>query len=420
MNKLFVDSVFDFEIPRLSQDRGQQGLASSTWTHCVFVDCTFVNQYLSEAKFTNCIFVNCAFKDCHLVRAELTNCRADMLVIRWSPEIDTNFKTGFSVLGGKYIKLVVKDTAPSGASGGTKLASVEDSELDWTSETARSLSLESCKSLTASINASDILKLTLTGRTVDSSKITVRGKVRVKGSAPNLDATEANLRDSTFYEQTQFTETSSVECSVFDRADIHKCEFMKTNFRGASFVGTKGLFGPDKAELRDCINQEFASVHKFAFQPSWEDIRALGSLFVLGSSGASVVFLITYLRASQWFNEKMQLIKDDALENASNEYLQSFAIAIHPLPRPEYFKLLLISLVFLTLAGVVFRIAAPTIIHEFSLTQWERRFGLPRLEYQSASYSDLSLRWLLLIAYAVFGLIVVLYLTIRVIQAVWM
>jgi uncharacterized protein YjbI with pentapeptide repeats len=417
LKKLLVATVFDGTAAKYQGTSGHCGLSGSAWEECIFVDCIFDNEELMGARFKHCIFIGCAFTNCHLRDANFTHCSGDILTLSWSRFQLPNWRTGTNIDNCKFYKLIVTDNEADGKGGQYKLNRIDTTHFEWKNNSARKMTIENCWDMVGNINALGELRLSLSAAgTKSTGNYTFRGRIILQAITADIDATDADLRESKFGISQPSSQHGSVVGSVFDGADIRLCEFLDVDFRNASFIGTKGLFGPDKARLQNCINQEFANVHRAKFQASWEDIRACGSLFVLGSSGASIVFLITYLRFSNWYNAKISAAK---LDTNVTEYLHSVAVALHPLPRPDQIKALLFSLSVLTVASVAFRWVAPNIINEFSLTEWERKYNLPRLEYQSASYSDIKARYVFISVYIAFGGYLLLYLAWRVFEAIF-
>lgn len=183
----------------------------------------------------------------------------------------------------------------------------------------------------------------------------------------------------------------------------------------------------------------------FELITSWDILRSVGGLFVVGSAAASVSGIVAYATFQRWYNEivpslhkrnvssvlescneiqhKLELLSVDkkniveCVMNASKEKLTS--ILPHSIPLPSELVLLLIAFGLLGMASIIYTLWCPRIVKENTDLRWTRELKFSPLEYASAKYDFPIARHLAAFLYLVGGGYIIGYIVIRSCSVIW-
>lgn len=227
----------------------------------------------------------------------------------------------------------------------------------------------------------------------------------------------------------------------FREADLQGCNFSNADASGANFsrciltagdeyigptfvdrfrlINARGLFGDEAATigrsthftgLAQPIYQAWGVDRWWGDFPSWRTINSLGALPIFAVSNLTLAALIAYGGMAEWYNRQLGALQENL--GATPEQMQALVHRLHPIPSPRHLGYLLLILTMLTTASIIYKVACPDIIKEFSSAKWSQE-GDDMIRYWSADYSRGWWRRLCGLLYLVFGAWAVWYLLSR-------
>lgn len=223
----------------------------------------------------------------------------------------------------------------------------------------------------------------------------------------NADMTGANLYKA------------NLEHAKLDGARLHNANLEQTDIRRASLVGTKGLFGPNRAiQMHLVRNVESAVFARKHDKVPWSSplLRSIGTLRLFGISNAAWIGIILYAVGVRWYNgglAALQLWADKITDVSAKEQV-AWIQQLPVLPVSPWLGWQLIMLVVLAIGATLYLALCPDLVKENTETKWTRELKEPLIEYRSAMFCRPWGRYICLSLYAAGGIYTLIYLAVRV------
>jgi len=341
------------------------------------------------------------------------------MMVQGSSLVAVNF-SGFDLTGVDFAGMTLNECRFESATlVDANLKGTNLSQCNLEKAILRGANLEGGTLARANLKGADLTKATLAGAQLQSAilagAIMSRGNLR-SCKLSNVNLTSAVLKSCDLIEaDLSSADLKKADCSgsvliktnlnnarldgtILNYADFSDSNFQVAVLKGASFIGAKGLHGPGKARYQNA-NVEYVETTKFGrsfdFVP-WDRVSKIGSLPLFTVSYAAIVAIIIATGFYRWFNVGVK----QAREIASTQPVQDWAAHIPEIVPPPQLLLLLMALSSLAVGATIFRFACPRVIEEYSETKWFRELGQPLLEYRSANYSQVYVRFACSIFYA--------------------
>lgn len=193
-------------------------------------------------------------------------------------------------------------------------------------------------------------------------------------------------------------------------ARFHDAQLKGTRVEYAVFTKAHGLFGRNKAIGVPVLAEKATYAHR-RDHIHWELLRSIGTLRIFGASYAAFIAIVVYIGVARWYESKAQLLSAWA-EKIGWDRLTGWIERIPVLPVPERFGWQLLAIFMLAVGATLFQFC-PGLIKESTETRWTRELKQPVIEYRSAMYSRIRVRYPCAICYAVGGLYTLGYLLIK-------
>lgn len=233
-----------------------------------------------------------------------------------------------------------------------------------------------------------------------------------RGGAPEGDDPEretltfrrCNLQDATLLFGNGRPDVHFTDCKL-DRATL------QSNGPGPHlrFVRTTGLWGFDAARTHSLNDQDSARFHHLLDFPTWAFLRRIGATRLMSVSWVALIGLVIYANALRWYNDQIKSIHS----RVTNSEAASWVDQLGPLPAPEQFGKLMLSILCIALAATILLWRCPPLVLHHTRHQWNLLSGKYDLEYQGASYDRWWSRWICALGYAG-GIYAAVYLLVRV------
>ena len=195
-----------------------------------------------------------------------------------------------------------------------------------------------------------------------------------------------------------------------------RCDLRKATLHNAGpvhIVCTKGLWNTDGADYTDLGSQETVRFHHWIDFPTWERLRRIGATRLMSVSWVALIGLVIYANALRWYNDQIKSIHSRVTKSNSESWVDQLG----PLPAPEQFGRLMLSILCIALAATILLWRCPPLVLHHTRHQWNLLSGKHDLEYQGASYDRWWWRWACVLGYS-FGGYAAVYLAVRVFNSV--
>ena len=199
-------------------------------------------------------------------------------------------------------------------------------------------------------------------------------------------------------------------------AVLNKADLTRANVQNATFIGTKGLFGRDRAlNMGTVANAESAVFASNRDKVPWSSplLRSIGTLRLFGISNAAWIGIILYAAGVRWYNRGLTAMQEWA-GGEQDAWIQQ----LPSLPTSPWLGWQLIMLVVLAVGATLYLVLCPDLVKENTETKWTRELKEPLIEYRSAMYSQIIGRYVCLVFYIIGGGYTLIYLAWRVWAAV--
>jgi len=296
-----------------------------------------------------------------------------------------------------------------------------------------------------------LLKCNLTGASAQNCGM--KG-VQLQGATlQDANLTRANLEDAIADETTSFR-GACLEESRLDRARVTNCCLSGVNLYRASLMGTD-ISGAEIEDanfteaniertnftevrgaqsaigLESTVNSEqaryFDKCHRSWVDKNadWERIRVIGNLKLFGVSYTLVLFLLTFFYVVGRYNEKVEILQNWATEiEASGEKGSQKILARQVDEKLTVFKVslssvaLLVSTLILVAASIIYTLACPDEVKDFTRAQWCYQLKQSLVHYWAFAWQNRCRRVVCAILYLVGGVSFVVLTLIKLIHAV--
>lgn len=212
---------------------------------------------------------------------------------------------------------------------------------------------------------------------------------------------------------------ANLEHAKLDGARLHNANLEQTDIELASLVGTKGLFGPNRAIQMDSVrNVESAVFARKHDKVPWSSpfLRSIGTLRLFGISNAAWIGIILYAVGVRWYNGGLAALHlwADKITDVGAEEQVAWIQQLPALPVSPWLGWQLIMLVVLAIGATLYLALCPDLVKENTETKWTRELKEPLIEYRSAMFCRPWGRYVCLSLYAAGGIYTVSYLAVRV------
>ena len=201
-----------------------------------------------------------------------------------------------------------------------------------------------------------------------------------------------------------------------NNAVLNKANLAQANIQNARLIGTKGLFGSNRAvNMVTVENVESAVFAHNRDKVPWSSpfLRSIGTLRLFGISNAAWIGIILYAAGVRWYNRGLTAMQEWA-GGEQGAWVQQ----LPSLPTSPWLGWQLIMLVVLAIGATLYLALCPDLVKENTETKWTRELKEPLIEYRSAMYSQTIGRYLCLVCYAIGGGYTLVYLAWRVLVAI--
>ncbi|MFN0135741.1 MAG: hypothetical protein ACKVS9_06440 [Phycisphaerae bacterium] len=210
---------------------------------------------------------------------------------------------------------------------------------------------------------------------------------------------------------------AQLRCSRFEYSDMSGAVLANCDCSGSSgwhgkemvHVGSPLIY--DRS--RPCRFQRWGAGNWYGDFPAWSQLKSLGDLPFFALSNALLATILAYAGIAEWFNGMV-----DAVKAADSPGTPPWVVHLRHLPAPVHLGRLLLSLLALLTASVLYKIACPSVVKEFAEIEREDKY-IYQLEYESADYSKMSLRYAIGVLFCIGGVYTVYYFFRRVISAAY-
>ncbi|MCA9278012.1 MAG: pentapeptide repeat-containing protein [Phycisphaeraceae bacterium] len=199
------------------------------------------------------------------------------------------------------------------------------------------------------------------------------------------------------------------------------------NIHGTSFIDSVGLFGKDRATDNGNIN--FANAQNAIYCKdgdfaSWETLRIITGLRLVGASYLSVVAIITYITLARQYNDLVAAASNSALrlgepDSGIATLWCSMLSNVPKLPIPWHFGLQLIAAFLVAVSATIYAKYCPSEVKEATEVRWTRTMGQPLWEYRAAAWSNRKARHICFLFFVGGASYTLVYITLRAITVLW-
>jgi uncharacterized protein YjbI with pentapeptide repeats len=224
----------------------------------------------------------------------------------------------------------------------------------------------------------------------------------------NADLTNADLSGAVL--RRAHLQEANLSHAQLQHADLFEARLSRADLqsvkglRKARYLETALLGEGDPQHVETCERQPLE------YWLDWERLRTLGRLPLFGLSYTTVLLVPLVMYGLAQYNDKVEYIRLIAahLTNTADHPLSPIAALttkhLRPLPIPSQSLLLLVSSVFLAAASTIYAAACPTIVKDFSRSQWVYQLGRPLVHYWAQTWKYRWLRVVCAVCYLLGGL----------------
>ncbi len=219
---------------------------------------------------------------------------------------------------------------------------------------------------------------------------------------------DANLRGASFYC------AKAIEAD-FRGANLRLASVDRMEVYDANFTGAEGLWGPERAvDMGTVIGVEHAIFSSKYDLVHWGRLRVITTLHLFTASNVAFFCILAYATAMRWYNTQVPKWHAwGAMHREASEPTTSFLAGlierIPLLPVQRHFGLLLLALLSLACATSLFTWFCPDPVKEATETRWTRELNQPLIEYRSAMYHAIWIRYATFVLFLLGGGYTVFY-----------